>query len=56
MKKKFFSVIAAIIAILALSLNVFAADSIVGSIDMPQASSDKGSVTLGKVPAVKCRM
>lgn len=53
MKKKFFSVIAAIIAILALSLNVFAADSIVGSIDMPQASSDKGSVTLGKVPAGK---
>lgn len=43
MKKKFFSVIVAIIAMLALSLNVFAANSIVGSIDMPQASSDKGS-------------
>ena len=53
MKKKFFSVIVAIIAMLALSLNVFAANSIVGSIDMPQASSDKGSVTLGKVPSGK---
>ena len=53
MKKKFFSVIVAIIAMLALSLNVFAANSIVGSIDMPQASSDKGSVTLGKVHSGK---
>ena len=49
MKKKFFSVMTAIIAVLALSLNVFAAGSIVGSIDMPKASADRGSVRLSPV-------
>ena len=35
MKKTFLKAFTAVIAVLALSLNVFAAGSIVGSIDMP---------------------
>ena len=46
MKKTFLKAFTAVIAVLALSLNVFAAGSIVGSIDMPNASSDRGKVTL----------
>ena len=49
MKKTFLKAFTAVIAVLALSLNVFAAGSIVGSIDMPNASSDRGKGTLSAV-------
>ena len=53
MKKTFLKAFTAVIAVLALSLNVFAAGSIVGSIDMPNASSDRGKVTLSAVDLSK---
>lgn len=53
MKKTFLKAFTAVIAVLALSLNVFAAGSIVGSIDMPNASSDRGRVTLSPVDLSK---
>ena len=53
MEKTFLKAFTAVIAVLALSLNVFAAGSIVGSIDMPNASSDRGKVTLSAVDLSK---
>lgn len=53
MKKTFLKAFTAVIAVLALSLNVFAAGSIIGSIDMPNASSDRGKVTLSAVDLSK---
>lgn len=53
MKKTFLKAFTTVIAVLALSLNVFAAGSIVGSIDMPNASSDRGKVTLSAVDLSK---
>lgn len=53
MKKSILKAFTAVIAVLALSLNVFTAGSIVGSIDMPNASSNRGKVTLNAVDLSK---
>lgn len=49
MKKRFMAGVVAAVTALAMSISVLAAGSIVGSIDMPNASVDRGSVTLSPV-------
>lgn len=49
MKKRFMTGVVAAVTALAMSISVLAAGSIVGSIDMPNASADRGSVTLSPV-------
>lgn len=51
MKKGLFKGIIAAVAALSMTVNVMAAGSIVGAIDMPKVSSSAGSVTLSKVEA-----
>ena len=46
MKKRFMTGVVAAVTALAMSISALAAGSIVGSIDMPNASVDRGSVTL----------
>lgn len=49
MKKRLFVGVAAAVLSLSMTLNVMAAGSIVGAIDMPKVSSSSGSVTLSNV-------
>ena len=49
MKKRLFAGVAAAVLSLSMTLNVMAAGSIVGAIDMPKVSSSSGSVTLSNV-------
>lgn len=51
MTKRLFAGIAAVVLSLSMTLNVMAAGSIVGAIDMPKVSSSSGTVTLSAVTA-----
>lgn len=51
MVKKLFKGIVAVAAVLSMSVNVMAAGSIVGAIDMPKADASQGKVTLTSVTA-----
>lgn len=49
MQKRLFKGVVAAVAALAMTVNVMAAGSIVGAIDMPKVSSSEGKATLSKV-------
>ena len=49
MKKRFMTGVVAAVTALAMSVSALAAGSIVGSIDMPNASTDKGTISLEPV-------
>ena len=51
MKKKFLKGIVATLVAMSMTVNVMAAGSIVGAIDMPKVSASAGNVTLNKVEA-----
>ena len=49
MKKRFMTGVVAAVTALAMSVSALAAGSIVGTIDMPNASTDKGTISLEPV-------
>ena len=49
MKKRFMTGVVAAVTALAMSVSALAAGSIVGAIDMPKASTDKGTISLESV-------
>ncbi len=49
MKKRFMTKVVAAVTALAMSVSALAAGSIVGTIDMPNASTDKGTISLEPV-------